>query len=323
MVIKMNVNLSDYFSAICRLACGLVVTFNLNFTNAIAQSPTDALMMDKQELCIAGMVSQDKWKQYWEGTLLRTNDNIGTLTRRTYMPMAAYGITSKLTVIAALPYITTQASGGQMAGASGFQDAGLFLKYKWLDEVRESLNFRAFTTAGWGKPATSYLADYMPLQLGLGCQELSARAIFKLEWRDHLYMRTGIGYIQRGTAKAERDYYYTDKGIYTNIMDVPSALQGEAAVGAWLIGHTLQVEISTFAQKSLAGDDIRRQNAPQPTNKMNAWQAGGRLRYFASFLNNFSLIAEHFQVVDGRNVGKSSIYTLGVTWQGYVKKTDK
>lgn len=61
-----------------------------------AQSPTDAVMMEGKRICVAAMFNQDKWDEYWEGTLLRNNGNIGELTRNTYNLMAAVGITEKI-----------------------------------------------------------------------------------------------------------------------------------------------------------------------------------------------------------------------------------
>ena len=95
-----------------------------------AQTTSDALMMDKNELCIAIIYQHDTWDKYWEGTLLRDNQNIGVLTRNTFMPMMAYGVTKKFNIIASLPYVDTEASRGQMVGASGLQDFGIFVKYQ-------------------------------------------------------------------------------------------------------------------------------------------------------------------------------------------------
>ena len=85
----------------------------------LAQTPSDGLMMDRGQICFAALYTHDTWDEYWEGTLKRTNGNIGTLTRQTVMPMFALGLTDRLNVIASLPWVRTQASGGQMRGVSG------------------------------------------------------------------------------------------------------------------------------------------------------------------------------------------------------------
>ena len=70
------------------MLCILVSTMISLPNSGTAQSPTDAVMMEGKRICVAGMFNQDKWDEYWEGTLLRNNGNIGELTRNTYSLMA-------------------------------------------------------------------------------------------------------------------------------------------------------------------------------------------------------------------------------------------
>ena len=95
-----------------------------------AQTPSDAIMMKQREICFALNYDHGTWDHYWEGTELRVNDNIGTLTRTTTMAMVAYGITNKFNALLTVPYVQTKSSGGQLAGVEGFQDISLALKYE-------------------------------------------------------------------------------------------------------------------------------------------------------------------------------------------------
>jgi hypothetical protein len=79
-----------------------------------AQTPTDDLMMDKGQICVALTYTHDAWDEYWEGALQRSNGNIGTLTRQTIMPMFSLGITDRINVLAALPWVKTEASDKQV-----------------------------------------------------------------------------------------------------------------------------------------------------------------------------------------------------------------
>ena len=88
-------------------------------TIAMAQTPTDGLMMPKGEICIATIYENASWGRYWEGTYSRENANIGTFTRQLFMPMVVGGITDKINFIVSLPYVKTAATGGQMAGVEG------------------------------------------------------------------------------------------------------------------------------------------------------------------------------------------------------------
>lgn len=285
-----------------------------------AQTPSDALMMDKNELCIAFIYQNDKWDEYWEGTLLRDNQNIGVLTRNTFMPMLAYGVTKKFNIIASLPYIQTEASRGQMVGASGLQDFGIFVKYQPYELKKESGSLATFISGGFSLPVSSYLSDYMPFSLGLGTQELSFRGILKYEHKSGIYLRGSYAYLHRSTTEAERDYYYADGSHYTTTMDVPSASTADLSLGCWLLNKSIQLEAGYISQSAFSGDDIRRQNAGQPTNKMDMTSGNARLRYFPHLIKGLSIMAGYSEVFSGRNIGKSTIISGGITYQFMIKK---
>jgi len=298
----------------------LVLATFLQFAVSKAQTPSDALMMDKNELCIALIYQNDEWDEYWEGTLLRDNQNIGVLTRNTFMPMVAYGVTKKFNIIASLPYVETEASRGQMVGASGLQDFGIFVKYLLYELKKESGSLVTFISGGFSLPVSSYLSDYMPFSLGLGTQEFSLRGILKYEHKSGIYLRGSYAYLHRTTTEAERDYYYADGSHYTTTMDVPNASTFDIALGGWLLNKSIQLEVGYLQQSALSGDDIRRQNAGQPTNKMDMTSGNARLRYFPTILKGTSIMAGYSEVFSGRNIGKSSIISGGITYQFMVKK---
>ena len=82
----------------------------VSFASLQAQMPTDAIMMAKGQLCVAATYTNDTWDEYWEGTLKRTNGNIGTLTRQTVSPMFALGLNERVNVMAALPWVSTKST---------------------------------------------------------------------------------------------------------------------------------------------------------------------------------------------------------------------
>ncbi len=109
----------------------LIQVFCLGFTlMGFSQTFSDAIMMKKKQICFAMIYDQGTWDQYWEGENLISNANIGTFTRSTYMPMIAYGITDKLNILLATPYVSTKSDGGQLAGVQGFQDVNVGVKYE-------------------------------------------------------------------------------------------------------------------------------------------------------------------------------------------------
>jgi hypothetical protein len=258
----------------------------------------DELMMKKKELCIATLLQSDKWDKYWEGSRLRENQNIGVFSKNSITTMIGYGIHDRLNVLIGLPYISTAATQGQSTGVSGFQDISLNVKYK------------LYSTS-----SQNYLSDYMPFSLGLGTKEFSFRTILHYKLASEFYIRGSTAFLVRTSTNAERDFYYADGPFYTSEMDVPNALQEEISLGIWFFQKSLQVEGSIFNQTSLSGDDIRIQNPPQPTNKMEFTQWGVKARYFPSYVPGCTMFIFYNNVISGRNVGKTHSLGLGLTYQ--------
>jgi len=294
------------------------LTFFLTSFPLAAQTPSDAIMMKKKEICFAFVYDQGKWDQYWEGTNLITNENIGTFTRSTYAPMIAFGLTDKLNVLLAAPYMKTNSTGGQLAGAHGFQDINVSVKYEAIKKDFGKHRISALAVAQFGTPMTNYLSDYMPYSLGLGTQELTGRVIVQYEFNKMIYVRASAAYVWRGQTEIERPYYYANGSYYTTFMDVPSAANYQAIVGGWALRHNLRLEATYSVLNCVSGDDIRRWNMPQPTNKMEYTHAGFFAQYYFKSIKQikgFSLVASYGQVLEGRNMGKATSVSGGATYQ--------
>lgn len=301
------------------LPLSLLITFSV-VGKLLAQTPSDHLMMSKYELCIAASYDQGKWDEYWEGTYLRTNDNIGTFTRSTLMPMIAAGITDKLNILIATPYVKTESTGGQLAGVQGFQDLSIALKYLLLKKELGIGNLSVLATAAYATPMSNYLSDYLPYSLGLGTNEITLRGIVHYELKQGIYIRGAGAYLWRGQTEVERDYYYNNGSYYTTWMDVPNAVNYNATLGGWLFDHSLQLEAGYMSLKCVTGDDIRAYNMPQPTNKMEVEQVSFFAHYyFKKVVKGLGVLGYYSQVIDGRNMGKSTTLGGGVTYQFKVK----
>jgi len=285
---------------------------------AHAQTFTDALMMTQKETCVALMYDWGSWDRYWEGDFLRSNGNMGTVYRKTAMPMIAVGLHEKLNFLAGTAYVKTESSwpnGGQLAGVQGFNDINIGLKGEVLNKQIGAGKLSAFAVASFAAPITDYLADYQPYALGLGTREWTGRAIVKYETEKGLYLRTSLAYLWRGTTEAERDYYYADGSYYTAVMDVPSAWNYNLSVGSWLLKNSLRVEGNVTGLKSTSGDDIRRHNSPQPTNKVEVEQIGLFAQYYLTPGKGFGFLGYYSVMTNGRNMGKFSNLGVGVTYQ--------
>jgi hypothetical protein len=292
----------------------------LSASSLYAQTPSDELLMKKYELCVAVAYDHGSWDQYWEGTYLRGNENIGTFTRQTITPMLAAGITDKLNFLLATPYVKTESTGGQMAGVQGFQDLSIALKYEAIKKQLGKGNLAFLVTTAFATPMTNYLSDYMPYSLGLGTNEFTLRGIVHYQLDKGMYVRATGAHLWRGQTEVERDYYYNNGSYYTTYMDVPNAWNYSATLGTWLFDYALRVEASFMALKSTSGDDIRAYNMPQPTNKMEMEQVGAFAQYyFKKSIKGLGVLAYYSQVIDGRNMGKSTNVGVGATYQFQVK----
>jgi hypothetical protein len=296
------------FSAVLAVVLSICVTSN-------AQTPWDEVMMGKGEICTALIYEHSSWNQYWEGTYLRENANIGTFTRQTAMPMVAMGLTKKINIIASLPYISTNASGGTQAGQSGFQDISISAKVDWLQKKVGNGRLLFLTNAHFSTPVGNYLSDYMPFSLGVGATEIGLRGIGGYKMDNGLIFRAALAYLWRGQTEVERDYYYENGSVYSPYMNVPEALNFHAAIGYWAFDNRLRMEATYMSLNCLTGDDIRSYNRPQPTNKTEVSQVGGWVQYFIKSDQGLGALAYFNQTLSGRNMGKATTIGIGLTYQ--------
>ena len=91
--------------------------------------------------------------EYWEGPLKRSNDNVGTITTQVNTWYVNYGLSNRLNVIGAVPYVWTRASKGVLHGIDGWQDLTLAAKYAFVD--RGVSGFRAIGAASAGIPLSA------------------------------------------------------------------------------------------------------------------------------------------------------------------------
>lgn len=299
------------------LVCLCIAFFCCNQL-AKAQTPSDAAMMKKREACFAITYDQGSFDQYWEGTYLRSNEIIAKVKRTTIMPMIAIGILDNLNFYVGVPYVKTQSdepNGGQLQGVKSFQDLSIAVKYRALNKDIGNGTLALFAAGGFSTPITNYLSDYRPYSLGNGTDEWSLRGIAQYKLNMGLYVRLMGGHLFRGQTQAERDFYYNNGAYYTSWMDVPSAWESNAVIGMWLLNNTLRIEASYYALNSTSGDDIRKYNAAQPTNKVVFDQFGLSAQYFIKPLKGLGVLAYYNQMLNGRNIGKVTTLGIGATYQ--------
>ncbi|MBU6340279.1 MAG: hypothetical protein KGS48_02185 [Bacteroidetes bacterium] len=278
---------------------------------ANAQSLSDGIFMDKRYLCAGVLYNHDAWDHYWEGSLLRTNGNIGTLTTQNAVVMANYGVFNRLNVIAMLPFVWTNASSGTLTGQRGFQDFTLGIKYKAFETNVLGGKLSGQVVAGGSIPSTNYVADYLPLSIGLHSKTLWGRGILHFAGAKHLTFLLSAAYIGRSNVSIDRTSYYTTHQIYSSEVAMPDAAQFAFRGGYY--SFRWGAEFLAQHDATLGGFDIRRQDMPFLSNNMDATRVGVTAFYRFPFLDDLQLLGTAMQVVQGRNVGKSFSWSLGVT----------
>lgn len=279
---------------------------------ALAQTPNDGLMMGKRYLCNVLTYSNSSWSNYWEGPLKRDNPNLGTFTSQNVMFMSAYGITDRLNVIVGLPYVWTKSTGGHMAGQRGIQDASLFLKGRLFRAEGSAGNFSVLAVGGLSTPVSNYVPDMLPFSIGIGAKTASVRGIVNFTIKG-VYFNGAAGYTARSSVAIDRDAYQAEGQIYeVNKVMVPNIMDLSGRVG--FVNKHIQVEGFVENMTAQSGDDIRRQDAPFPTNKMDITIAGAmaKAHFYTKGGAFFTVLGQYSRVLAGRNVGEATTYTLGL-----------
>ncbi len=291
--------------------------------HAHAQTDADAIMMAKDNFCVGGMYSYSSWKNYWEGTLKRDNQNLGTVSTQMIGVMGNYGISSKLNLLFGLPYVQTKATAGTLHGQKGIQDASIWLKYMPVEKEIGKGTLSVYGVGGVSIPTTSYEVDYLPLSIGLHSTNLTLRAM--VDYQVSSFFATVSGsYVIRSNVTIDRNAYYTTEMHYTNKVYMPNAAEFNLRLGYRTDRMIAEALLGNWT--TLGGFDITRNNMPFPSNKMNSTAAGINIKYNVAAVNGLSLIANGSYVVAGRNVGQATTFGGGifyiVSFRKHKKVTD-
>ena len=270
-----------------------------------AQTDMDAIMMEKNQLCIGPAYSHSSWKNYWEGTLKRNNENLGTVTTQSFSVMGSYGVSGKLNLLFNVPYIKTKSSEGTLHGMQGFQDLSLYVKYMPVETQLGPGTFSLYTIAGVSAPLSNYVADFLPLSIGLHSKTASARLM--LDYQIGKVFATGSGtYIFRDNVKLDRSAYYTTEMHLSNQVQMPDATNFNFRAGYRTSKLIAEAILNKFT--TLGGFDITRNNMPFPSNRMNATTIGANFKSELSKNNDLAFEGGGNTTIAGRNVGQSTLF---------------
>ena len=270
---------------------------------ARAQTDADALMIPKNMFCAVVSYDHSSWNNYWEGTFKRNNLNIGTLSANSYMAMGNYGITNKLDLLFTVPYVTTNASEGTLKGQSGLQDLTLTLKYlAFQTEIGKGI-FSVHAILSGSIPLSNYEPNFLPVSIGLHSTTASLRGLVNYQ-TGRFFVAGAAQYIQRSDITIDQNSYYTTQLIYSNQVYMPNV--NNLLFSAGYRSLKLNIEGIVSQTTTLGGFDIRKNDMPFPSNRMNFTTAGGLVKYSFEGVTGLELSAGGNYVLKGRNVGQST-----------------
>ncbi|MBN8855434.1 MAG: hypothetical protein BGO55_27480 [Sphingobacteriales bacterium 50-39] len=274
-----------------------------------AQTDEDAIMMSKKNLCIGGTYMHSSWDHYWEGTFKRDNKNIGTMSTQMFGLMGTYGITKKLNVIVGAPYVTTHVTAGTLHDQHGIQDLSAWLKWLAVEQNAGNGVLSLYVLGGGSIPLTNYIADYLPLSIGLQSKTLSGRLMVDYQVGKFFATLSGT-YTWRSNIKIDRDAYYTTSLHLTNEVEMPDMTAVNFRTGYRSDRWIIEAVLANMTTRG--GFDIRKNDMPFPSNRMNATMAGAHFKYNFTFVDGLSLTGGGSYTVAGRNVGQSTNFDAGV-----------
>jgi hypothetical protein len=298
-----------HYRKACLSYCTLLLFFALYTLPVLAQTEVDGLMMPKNNICIGPMSSYSSWKNYWEGTLKRENLNLGTVSTQMIGVMGNYGLTNKLNILFSAPYVTTKASAGTLHSQKGVQDGSLWLKWMPIERKLAKGDLSIYGIAGVSAPLTNYVADYLPLAIGMRSKTLSLRAMGDYQL-GNFFLTASATYVFRDNIEIDRDAYYTTEMHYTNTVRMPNVFTYNIRTGYRQPNFIAEAFLDNMITQG--GFDITRNNMPFPSNTMNAMRLGAWIKYELKVPRGLSLIGTGNYVVTGRNVGQATTIGGGI-----------
>jgi hypothetical protein len=276
---------------------------------ARAQTIDDGLMVPSKALFTGVLYGHDSWTEYWEGELKRDNGNVGDVSTDAVVLMGNYGLMSRINLIAMLPFVSTSASAGTLHGQSGLQDLTLAAKGRLFTKG----GLDAFAVVAYGFPVTDYTPDLLPLSIGLHTERLQARLTSQYRFGPGLFADATAAYTWRGNVTLDRSAYYTNGQLFlTDQVEMPDVF--DYTVRAGFMNRSWMVPVSYSQQTTRGGDDIRRQDMPFVSNKMDVSRLEAMVMYTLPRPSDLAVRAHVTKTLTGRNVGDSTAFGAGLMY---------
>jgi hypothetical protein len=282
---------------------------------ARAQTVDDGIMLAKGTLFAGQVYTHDDWTDYWEGALKRSNGNIGTLTTQSNHWFGNYALTDRLNVIASLPYVWTRASQGVLHEMHGVQDLTLAGKYSFWEVPNSPMgSIKAIGVLAGSVPLGDYTPDFQPLSIGSASKRVTGRAVFTVQTASGVFVDATTGYTWRAHVTLDRPYYFTmGQLFFTDEVSMPDI--ADVGVTAGYNKHGLKAQGMLITQRTRGGGDIRRQDMPFVSNRMNFSKGGGLVMYEIPKLGGVAGMVSYLYTFEGRNVGQSTTMSAGLMYR--------
>jgi hypothetical protein len=195
-----------------------------------------------------------------------------------------------------------------LKGQNGLQDLSATIKYMPIEKTIGEAIYSLYTIAGISIPTSNYVADYLPLSIGLQSRTATFRLMGDYQ-RGNFFTTVSAAYQKRGAITIDRNAYFTTEMVYSNEVVMPDVINVNFRMGyrssRWIAEAILDNQVTQ------GGFDITKNNMPFPSNTMNAHRIGMHTKYTFPSKEALSLVGGFNHVLDGRNVGQTNAIYAG------------
>ena len=141
----------------------------------------------------------------------------------------------------------------------------------------------------------------------------AVRSILNFGTPEGFFLTGSAAYTWRGNVALDRVSYFTDGQMYlSDEVAMPDVF--DYTVSAGYRKGPINVPITYAQQCTLGGGDIRRQDMPFVSNKMNLSRLEAVVMYALPMVKKMQVRLAANRVLTGRNVGQSTAFTAGLLY---------
>ena len=168
----------------------------------------------------------------------------------------------------------------------------------------------ALIVGAGGMPASDYTPDFLPLSIGLGSRRASTRFTIHFQSHGDWFLHGTAARTWRDQVKLDRVAYFTDGELYlTDRVAMPGIFDWKVSTG--FRKKRVYIPVSIVQQRTLGGGDIRRQDMPFVSNRMDFTKAEASVMYGLTVPTDFAVQVGASTTLNGRNVGKATMLSVG------------